>query len=346
MEQTIRVKKKMALWLKLTIFCSIIVGILAIFGGAIGYFKLSVNKYYRASEKGFKIPEIGGGYVPQGLHYDEATEQFVLAGYMTDHSASPVYLVNDKGELVKKVTLKMPDGSDYVGHGGGIAIGGMYVYVTGGEDACLYVYNYADLLSAKTGDKLDCVGVFSLKVSDDDYIENAFVTIYGDRLITGEFYREGSYPTLNSHKFNTKAGDYNQALAVEYKLDKTQPCGIDANVVKAYSLPDQVQGLSVYNNKIYLSTSWSVSFSHILEYDITKLNSEGNIKVLGQQTQLFALDSASLVYDYKVAPMSEEMAFVNGKLYINCESACNKYIFGKFTGGKWIYKTDLSEMVK
>ena len=109
-------------------------------------------------------------------------------------------------------------------------------------------------------------------------------------------------------------------------------------------MPDQVQGLTIYNDKVYLSTSWGLSFSHILEYDMNALSNEGEISVLGNTLPLYAMDSTSLLNDYKVAPMSEEMVFVDGWLYVNCESASNKYFFGKFTGAKWLYKTDLTKM--
>lgn len=87
-----------------------------------------------------------------------------------------------------------------------------------------------------------------------------------------------------------------------------------------------------------------MSFSKIYEYDETKLVQEGEIDLLGYTLPLFAMDGASLNKVYKIAPMSEEMVFVEGQLYVHCESASNKYIFGKLTGGKWLYKTDLSKM--
>ena len=337
-------KQKIKLWVRLAvIFTSIIVGIGVILCGAIGYFRLPVSNYYRASEKAFKIPEIGDGYVPQGMCYDKENETFILSGYMKDHSKSPVYLVKN-GELIKKVTLKTPDGNDYIGHGGGIDFWKDFLYVTGGSDCCIYVYSYNDLVTATSGDALPCLGAFSLMKSDTDYIGNAFVTVCGDRLITGEFYRAKSYPTLESHKITTKAGDYNQALAVEFNLDEAMPLGIAPNPTKAYSMPDQVQGLTLYNGKIYLSTSWGVSFSKIYEFSEKELVLQGEKEILGKNLPLYAMDSASLNKTYKIAPMSEEMVIVDGELYVNCESASDKYVFGKLTGGKWIYKTNLSKM--
>ena len=42
--------------------------------------------------------------------------------------------------------------------------------------------------------------------------------------------------------------------------------------------------------------------------------------------------------------MSEEIVLVDGKTYVMCESASDKYKFGKFTGAKWCYATDLTKM--
>ena len=343
MEKVIQ-KKKMKLLTKIAvIFLSVVLFIGVVFGCAVGYFRLSVASYYTASKNAFVIPGLNDDYIPQGLDYDSEQEMFIMSGYMKDHSASPIYLTDKDGALLKKVTLFNPDGTDYTGHGGGVAVNGDFMYLTGGEDCCLYVYSYSELLNTEDDAKLSCLGVFSTKVSDTDFIENAFVTVHDGKLVTGEFYREESYPTLDSHKITTKAGDYNQALAVEYLLDANAPFGINPTPNKAYSMPDQVQGLAFNDGKVYLSTSWGLSFSHILEYDMSKLSLEGEIEVLGNTLPLYAMDSASLLNDYKIAPMSEEMVFIDGKLYVSCESASNKYIFGKFTGGKWMYATDLEK---
>ncbi len=339
-------KTKMKLWVKLTIiFSSIIVGLGAVLGIAILCFRLPVNAYYKASEKAFVIPEINDGYVPQGFHYVEEDEQFVMSGYMSDGSASPVYLLNKKGKLLKKVFLSLENGKTYKGHGGGVAVGGNFLYITGGTDNCVYVYSYSELKSDQVtnGEKLSYVGKINLD-SENDNIQTAFVTVVGNRLITGEFYRAKKYPTPQSHKVKTSSGEYNRALAVEYLLDSSSPTGVSAQPIKAYSLPNQVQGLTINDGKIYLSTSWGLSFSHILEYDESQLTTQQNISVVGYTLPLYVLDSQSLIKDYKIAPMSEELAFVDGKLYVHSESASNKYIFGKFTGGKWLYKTDLNKM--
>ena len=317
--------------------------------GAIGYFKLPVAVYYGASDKAFVIPDIMEGYVPQGMHYCEQEEVLLLSGYRSDGAASPIYVVEageqDHGKLLQKVTLKNEDGTDFVGHGGGIAKYGDFVYVAG-DEAILYVYSFADIMAAEQGGSVTCKGSISLKVAEEDYLIPAFVTVYQDTLVLGEFYREEVYPTPESHHMTTKAGDEHYALAVRFKLSADAEFGIVTEPTVAFSLPAQVQGLTFTEDgqRVYLSTSWGLSFSHIMEYDMTKLQREGDITVLGKQVPLYSMDSASLIMNHKIAPMSEEMAIVDGKLYVLSESASSKYIFGRLTGGKWCYATDMEKM--
>ncbi len=334
-------KKKLKPWL---IALIVIGGVIAFVGlavlGAIGYFRLSVQAYYNASEKAFVIPGLNEGFVPQGMHYDERTESFFLSGYSNQDEASPVYIV--KGENAKKVLLLKEDGSDFTGHSGGVALFNDYVYIAGSN--CLYVYSYSEMINVENGGGVKCKGLFSTKVSGDDYVGTSFVTAHNGTLTVGEFYDGGKYATHPSHEITTAAGDTNRALAVQYTLSESAQFGIEPTPMSAFSLPNKVQGLCFADGKIYLSTSYGVAFSHIYEYDESKVKKEKDITLLGQTLPLYALDSASLVNEYKIAPMSEEIVMLDGKLYVMCESASDKYIFGKFTGAKWCYKTDLSKM--
>ena len=336
-------KKKSIVKILLIALISLVALVALVLIGAIGYFKLSVVSYYSASEKEFIIPGLKEDFVPQGMHYDENKGHFLVTGYSSSGEASPVYIVDD--DSYKTVRLKKADGSDFRGHAGGIAVANDYVYIAGGDDRCLYVYSYSEILAAQDGGSVNCKGAFSTKASDNDYVDVSCVTVVKDRIIIGEFYRDIDYPTLDSHKLTTGAGDYNQALAVEFKLSLESEFGIDSDPVAAYSLPDHVQGMYFTDEKIYLSTSYGASFSHIFEYDVSRVN-KSEITVLGTKTTLYELDSSSLSYDYKIAPMSEEIEIVDGRLYVMCESASNKYMFGKLIGGKWCYSTNLEKMKK
>lgn len=343
-------------WFKpVLIICSVLLGISALLGGAVAYFRLPVQSYYNASDALFKIPDIDNGYVPQGMHYervDENTAYYVLSGYMSNDKPSPLYLLDMYGQLKTGVTLTIEDENgefvDYYGHCGGVAVYKNWVYVAGNCE--LIVYDFKELCNAENGAKLKPLGTFSLKNSDTDYINISFVTVYGNKLITGEFYRDGGFNTLESHTVKTSSGEVNRALAVEYSLSTASTYkstfGINnTSTPKIYSLPDKVQGIALTDDDVYLSCSYHFAFSYIRQYskaDIVK--GENKITVLGKEFDVYELNSQNVTKTYKIAPMSEEIAIVNSKLVVNCESACNKYIVGKFTGSKFVYATKLHKL--
>ena len=337
--------KNIKLLKKITIIVlSVLLGLSALCGGFIGVMRLPVGAYYGASKKEFEIPGIKDGFVPQGIHYDDTAQNYLFSGYTSNNTASPVYVTTKTGEIVKRVTLLKKDGSDYIGHSGGLAVKGNYLYVAGGEDCCLYVYSYVAVKNAENGAKIECLGTFPTKIAENDYIKPAFVTVADGKIIVGEFYRAKSNDTPASHKITTKAGDYNQALALEYYSTTSNSLGIETNPVKAYSLPNQVQGLTVKNDKVYLSISWGLSFSHVPVYDKSALVKEKDISVLGEDIPLYSLDSTSFMHEYKLPPMSEELIFVGSKMLVLNESASNKHFFGKITGANWLYSTDLDKL--
>ena len=336
--------KKLALWKKILIVVLIVLmSFSLIIGGAITYFRLSVSDYYSASEKAFRIPDIHSGIVPQAFDYDKNNKTFLMGAYMKDGSPSPLYVINkETGSKVKRVTLLDKEGNDYNGHFSGLAIYSNFLFVAEGKS--ILVYKYSLVKNASDGDKIECLGKVSTYKTDTDYVRNSFLTVYGSTLIAGEFYRSPNYETPNKHKITTKAGDYNQAIAVEYNLSSSYSLGIDPTPVKAYSLPDKVQGMYITSTNVYLSTSYGISFSHIYEYTKNSLTLEKNMTILGTSVPVYSLDSSSLVYDFKIPPMSKEIVVIDNNLYTMCESASTKYIFGNLIGSAWCYKTDLTAL--
>ena len=332
------------------ILIGIVVGVIGLVAAILlifrGVMMLPVMSYYNASEKAFVIPGLDEDFVPQGFHYDEENGYFLVSGYSAvKDMPSTVYLLDaESGEIVGKALLHKENGDVFTGHSGGIARNGDYVYIAGGSGRCLYVYSYADLLAAGHGGAVNRLGKFSLKYSDEDYQGTSFVTVTGDRLIVGEYRSETDYSYPDSHKVTTSAGDEHGGLAMEFALDPQGPYGISANPTKVFSIRDYVQGMWAEDGKIYLSTSHGLTHSLIYVYDEAKATEEGTIKIIGRTLPLYSLDSASLTATYQIAPMSEELFMKDGKLYIMCESACSKYIFGRFIDGKWCYRTDLSKM--
>lgn len=340
MSETVAEKKKKSPWKILGIVLGCILGFAVLLViGARCYFRLPVAEYYRNSEKTFVIPGLSDGMILQGLAYDTDSGDFYITGYRTDGQASQVSLVNkESGREVKRLWLADENGQVFTGHVGGLTVNGAYVYVA--DNTGLLVFSREEMQKAADGDSVRALGGFRTE-ADGDSLGVAFMHAENGYLYVGEFYREANYPTPDSHKYTTVAGDKNTALILAYRLDETAEFGISPVVEKAYSIPGLVQGMCLdAQGRICLSTSYGPAFSHIYLYNEPK--QEGEITVLGQTVPRYVLDSSVLRKDIKIAPMSEEIVVVDGKLYTMCESATNKYIFGKFTSAKYCYATDLA----
>lgn len=297
------------------------------------YFRAPVSKYYKNSKKAFIFPGISENYIAQGITYDAASGNFYLTGYMNDGSASPIYVVNkETKKLVNAVRLQNKNGTEFTGHAGGLALLNGKLYIAGSIESCFYVFNQADVDAASKNSFVKCVDVVDLTTENDD-VRVSFTTTHDGLLFAGEFHREPNYQTSDNHFVQTdEAGQF--ALAVGFDLEDDFPV---AKV--AYSLPDKVQGMCFSDDAILLTTSWGPAFSYIYKYNFADVVQDGTKEVCGQEVPLYILTQTNATEVFKIAPMAEEVEYVDGRYYISNESASNKYIFGKFTGGKWCRAT-------
>ena len=142
--------------------------LLALFWLAVLAFNIMENGPARTSlknsKRGFVIPWSNKGYIAQGITYDFAKGNFYLTGYMKDGSASPILVVNKKsGKLVNVVRMANPDGSDYAGHAGGLALMNGKLYVAGSHDSCFYVFKKSDIEKAAKNSAVSYSEVLDLK---------------------------------------------------------------------------------------------------------------------------------------------------------------------------------------
>lgn len=331
------------------IICVICALILIIAGGCVGvriYFRKPVSAFFSASEKAFEIPGLSDNFVPQGLHYDKNEDIFVMSAYSSAKgAASALFLIKaETGEHIKRVDLKDKDGGNLCWHVGGVAVFGNYLYIAGSEKKCLAVFDYSEVLACENGGAVKKIANFSLKKADNDYIDPAFVTVEGNRMIVGEFCSEKRFPTLASHKMNNSVGEKHGAFAVEFPLSEAEEFGINPTPVKAFSIRDKAQGICFNGERMLLSTSLNFNYSYVYEYSEKATVQMGNAEIIGCNLPVYALDSASLKHVYKLPPMAEEPAFRSGRFYVLFESACNKYLIGKIASAIWSYATDLEQM--
>ncbi|MBE6975364.1 MAG: hypothetical protein E7436_07735 [Ruminococcaceae bacterium] len=285
--------------------------------------------FYKNSKINFMVPGLFDDFVPQGFEYIENLDAYLVSGYMTDGSASRVYVRDAKGDTIYG-TLYNKDGTPYTGHAGGICTNGLYAYFPG--DNGIDVFSLYDIVmgSAK------CMGTIEIGYRVD------FCSYVNDYLLVGNFRYEGHYATPEYQHITTPAGDENTALITVYKVSDKAVFNIEPTPVASFSIREKVQGVCVTDDdKIILSTSWGTSDSVLYVYDLDTTRS-GLIATVSGTTPLYYLDSANLVKTIVAPPMAEELVYRDGRVLIMNESSSNKYIFGRFIRGSWVYGYDLS----
>ena len=294
------------------------------------YTKSPARASLKKSDEAFAIPYSNKGYIAQGITYDKASDNFYLTGYMKDGSASPIFVVNKTSRrLVNAVFMANPDGTPYAGHAGGLTLVDSKLYVAGSNDSCFYVFDKAQVDKAPKESSVPYQQILDL-ANGDDGIKVAYCTTRGNLIFAGEFYRDPQYILSQKHQVQTADGvQYALSVGFEINDDGTSTAKI------AYSTPIEIQGMCFDGNDVYLTTSWGLGKSYVYKYNLNNITQSGTKLVCGQEVPLYLLTMTNMTVCYTLPPMAEEIECVDGQFYITNESASNKYIFGKFTGGRW-----------
>ncbi|MBQ9162985.1 MAG: hypothetical protein IJX74_06885 [Clostridia bacterium] len=278
------------------------------------------SEYYSIKTDVCTNPGLGDGFVCQGICADEASGKILVSGYMKDDSASRIY-VTDKDNNSYYVSLSV-DGDIFNGHAGGVATDGNKVYVA--NDAAINILSLDTLLAAKNGDVLEFEEVVPVNN------EASFIYADGEHLYVGEFHDGTNY--ITEHPYTTPDGKF-YAIVSRYTYDDlTQPD-------KIYSIRNKVQGFCVTpDGDVVLSTSYGLADSYYYVYSETEAIDSG-----------LELDGAPVYYlngckrEIKGPAMAEGLDWLDGKVITLTESACNKYIFGKFFFADKIVALDLKK---
>ncbi|MCM1546486.1 MAG: hypothetical protein NC033_05560 [Clostridiales bacterium] len=323
----LKIRNKSAAEIVLTVLAIAVLTVAVLLSGIRLGEKIAFAPFYARARSEFIIPT-GSGFVGQGLDYLEDEDAFITCGYAaTNGNSSMVYYIDADGEASRTV-LKNADGSNYTGHTGGIAHYKEYVYITG-DDGC-DVFALSDFTEhRRVSKKLGEVKTL---------LDPAYCNVHEGRFYTGSFYRAGNYETPDWQRMTTPNGDYNKSVITVFDIDDNaaDTFYISPDPVAAYSTPSLVQGLTFTDDKIVLSTSYGLAASHLKFYDNSGI-SAGQLNLKGKDVPLYYLDGACLDRTVTVPPMSEEIVYLNGRIYIMTESASNKYIFGKFMSGRHLF---------
>ena len=293
---------------------------------------LIYRDFFAHREKEFRIPDLHSGYVPQGLaNVDEEGSAFVLSGYNGKYLA--LYYHDTRTNTSKRVIPVDENGKAIEGHGGGLTVCKDYVYVS--ENDALYTFRLSEIRAAEDGGEVLCHAIIPVDNQSSFSFSNEYF------LYVGEFYRPVVYETDHSHYYTTPANELNHAIVSCYLLNE------DGSLAEEYpmysiSIPSQVQGFAIKGDTIMLSRSWGLEQAVLEFYDGMK-DSGTTISVSGREVPLYYLDSTNLEKTLKLPCFNEEICIVGDRVYISFESACNKYVVGKFFFANYVASYPIEE---
>ena len=339
----------------ITVF--LIVILVAVFGFKL-YDYIGASEFYNNSEVAFKTPGVNNSnFVPQGMTYDEESQTFFFTGYMGKNIitgkvgksvASRVYFM--KGDKVDYVELYEADGvTPYTDHTGGIEVFDKYVYVTGEDSHGLDVFLLSDVLAGNGG---KAVMLGTVKTYNSPAHCYAFTNKNGDRyILAGSYHKDETvYETPEHERIYG-----NTSIMTVFKLDADSEFGVNPSPVAIISAREMIQGVCMTpEGQLVVSSSWGLATSNLYFYDLADIvcveenynykgtiaygdledvNAEKTYEEFDFTLPCYVLDSDDPERVVVAPPMSEELVCLDGKIIVFCESACNKYMFGKLTTG-------------
>lgn len=304
--------------------------------GLRAYVRTSCRSFYDDAHAVGPIPGLSEGFVPQDLFYVDSYAMWLFSGYMNDGSASPLYKVR-KGWQPQRLTVELPNGQTYNGHGAAVTAAGDYVFLT--------VSNGYAVLRASTVAQAGpnaCVQAITIVPTP---LTPAFMIVQNNILYVGEFYEPFFYNTPRSHHVTTPDRTRNPALMLAYPAAADEPFGFARTPARCFSIPARVQGMCLANQgtRLVLSCSWGYGDAHLLVYNTSRLQNDGSLTIDGADVPLTCLDRRSLVERLRVPPMAEGIDEHNGSVFLANEAASRRYLIGRFYGGGVVYQLPIAE---
>lgn len=323
------------------------------------YDYIGAAEFYNNSEAVFETPGVAdSNFVPQGMTYIPESDTFLFTGYMGkpiigslgDDVAARVYVRKSNGD-VTFTRLLNADGTPYTDHTGGMEYFGDYVYITGEDSHGLDVFLADDILSGKEETRM----LGTVKT----YNSPAHCYVYefeGQKyIIAGSFHKDETvYETPEHERITTPSGENNTSVMTVFWLDETQEFGINPTPCAIISAREMIQGICITpDGQMVISSSWGLATSNLFFYNLSKVqcqksyiyegtiaygdledeNAEKTYEDFSFVVPCYFVDDSCLVDTVVAPPMSEELVCLDGRIIVFCESACNKYMFGKLTTG-------------
>lgn len=272
--------------------------------------------FYGRAESVHTIPNLWGGFIPQGVTR-LASGSDLVCGYMQQDAPSRIYRFDADG-AVTEILLRRENGDEYGGHAGGVTAAGDYVYISNASK--IFVLDAAAVQGASDGDTLTFLGHFEVPC------RSSFCSSDGTMLYVGEYHADG-YETEESHRVETADGQVYQAIVFAYPLDAQGEWGVadPKTPAAAYAVCDKAQGFAIApSGRAYVSCSWGLSDSELLCYDVLS-PAERTLLVEDGEIPLTVLDGTRLIETLRLPHMSEDLEAAGDRLLIGFEAGARKY---------------------
>lgn len=198
-----------------------IIALVILVWGVLNLAKFAIySDYYSMKTDVCDNPGLSDGFVCQGICAVEDKDAILVSGYMTDDSASRIYVT----DLDSNSYLSLQsEGEAFNGHAGGIAVWGDRVYIANGSK--LYLASLYEIFSSDNGD--------ALEIGNGVEINNAASLVFADDkyVYVGEFHDGGAYVT--DHPYETENGTHYATMSRYLHEDLSVPD-------KVYSIRDKV----------------------------------------------------------------------------------------------------------
>ena len=277
------------------------------------------QQFYSIAEKAFNTPGVQEDFVPGGIAYRKATNQFYITGYFnTDRSAVIATIDASTGKIVSQLRLLEKDGSIYQGKPNGIAVSEKDIYISSNSDIQRISLEKAD-------NSIDgCVKIEeSINLTLGQSCVNSFVEVKDGYLWTGNYYKP------DDKNYAAKAHENYGFLLKGYKLDpdtgrlaenkKAESSSYIPDILYSLEKADAIQGMTISENNIFTVSSYSNGLSTVQLYDKTKAIDNGEIISIGE----VSVPVKYLNCEKKLVamPYAEEITEADGNLYTIFKSA-------------------------
>lgn len=242
--------------------------------------------------------------IPQGQGYDAARDEFLTTYYAKDGDTSEdVRLsIQDKrtGYETAYVQLKDEDGGE-LGHGGGVATDGRWVYVSDGGQ--VLVYDRAEIDAAAPGTPVNASHSQDVPVS-------SFMNLSPD----------GRYAYVGEWDKNTVLpGDSTPGYPELYRYEVDHETGALVNQSGPQRIPNNAQGVAETDGGLLFTTSWGdkpgISPNELVYQPFD-----------GDQSQGFSLVDSGDAHDVAELPYyAEGINVVGDDVYVTHESGASAY---------------------